>query len=145
MSANPLYSWTDMTKIGVAMTSFGAFFMFLGVLMFLDSAMLTLGNLLFVGGVVLVMGPDRCRTFFLERSRWRASGFFFVGILLVMFGYCFIGLLLQGFGGLNLFGNFVPMVVRVLEVAPIIGPVFRSEPVQRVLALLNCGGASRSV
>ena len=140
-----LYNWQDGTKLGVALTGFGCFFTFLGVMMFLDSAMLTLGNLLFVSGVFLVMGKDRCISFFFERSRWRASGCFFVGILLVMFGWCFIGLLIQGFGGLNLFGNFFPMVLRVLEMAPFVGSIFRHPSVQNILAKLGLGGQARAV
>jgi hypothetical protein len=140
-----LYDMTDTRKIGVALTAFGLFFSTLGVMLFLDSALLTLGNLLFVSGVVLVMGTARCKTFFLDRTRWRASGCFFFGILLVMRGWCFVGLVLQGFGGLNLFGNFFPMIVRVLEAAPFIGPLLQSPPVQKLLAAFNCGGSSRSV
>jgi hypothetical protein len=140
-----LYDMTDTRKIGVAITAFGIFFSTLGIMFFLDSALLTLGNLLFVSGVVLVMGTARCKSFFLDRTRWRASGCFFVGILLVMRGYCFIGLMLQGFGGLNLFGNFFPMIVRVLEAAPVIGPILQLPAVQKLLAAFNCGGANRSV
>lgn len=142
---NSLYDWNDTTKIGVALTSFGCFFSFIGVLMFLDSAMLTLGNILFVAGVALVMGPARCKAFFLEPARRRASVCFFVGILLVMRGWCLIGLCVQGFGGLNLFGNFFPMIIRVLEAVPLLGTLLRHPAVQRVLELMNCGGASRSV
>ena len=143
---NSLYEWNDTTKIGVAMTAFGAFFTFLGVIFFLDSAFLTLGNLLFVGGVFLVMGPARCKSFFVERKRLRASVCFFLGILLVMMGYCFLGLCLQGFGFLNLFGNFFPMVIRVLEVTPLIGTVLRSEVAQTVMRKLSLiGGVSRTV
>jgi hypothetical protein len=140
-----LYDMTDTRKIGVALTAFGIFFSTLGIMLFLDSALLTLGNLLFVSGVVLVMGTHRCKNFFFDRSRWRASGCFFVGILMVMRGWCLVGLMLQGFGGLNLFGNFFPMIVRVLEAAPVIGPLIRLPALQKLLAAFNCGGASRSV
>jgi hypothetical protein len=128
-----LYNWTDATKIGVALTAFGSFFFMLGIMMFLDSAMLTLGNLLFVSGVVVVMGKERCRTFFLDRRRMRASICFFIGILMVMWGWCFFGLLVQGFGGLNLFGNFFPTVIRVLEALPVIGNILQHPAIQKIL------------
>ena len=140
-----LYNWNDLTKIGVALTGFGCFFTFLGVMMFLDTAMLTLGNALFVAGVALVMGKDRCMSFFLERSRWRGSACFFLGVLLVMTGWCFIGLLIEGFGFLNLFGNFFPMVVRVLEMAPFVGGIFRNPHVQRLLAAVGLATPQRGV
>ncbi|KEG14171.1 putative to be involved in ER-Golgi transport [Trypanosoma grayi] len=139
-----LYNWNDSTKIGVALTGLGAFFTFLGVIMLLDSALLTMGNILFVAGVALVMGPRRFQSFFL--SRRRASGCFFVGMLLIIMGFCFVGLLLQGFGALNLFGNFFPMVARVLESVPLLGPVMLSTPVQQLLTWLGLQGhRSRNV
>ncbi|CCW69572.1 unnamed protein product [Phytomonas sp. Hart1] len=133
-----LYRWSDTTKIGVALTGLGFFFSALGFIMFLDSVLLTMGNILFVVGVALVMGPLRFKNFFLARCR--ASTCFFVGILLVLLGWCFLGLLIQGFGALNLFGNFFPMVTRVLESLPVIGPIILSTPVQAVLIRLNLTG-----
>lgn len=134
-----LYNWNDATKIGVALTGFGSFFTCLGVMFFLDSALLTMGNLLFVAGIAMVMGPARCKAFFLEKKRLRASACFFTGIVLVMIGWCFIGLVIQGFGGLNLFGNFFPMIARVLESLPVVGSVMQLTPVQMVLERLDLG------
>ena len=128
-----LYNWNDTTKIGVALTALGSFFFFLGVVMLLDSAMLTLGNILFVAGVFLVMGPQRSKGFFFDRRRLRASIPFFFGIFLVLIGHCFLGLIVQGFGGLNLFGNFFPTVIRVLEAMPVIGNILQAPPVQAIL------------
>ncbi|KAG5507692.1 hypothetical protein JKF63_06641 [Porcisia hertigi] len=140
-----LYNWNDTTKIGVAFTGLGMFFTFMGVVMLLDSILLTMGNILFVTGVAMVMGPKRCKTFFIARQR--ASTCFFVGILFVFFRWCFIGLCIQGFGALNLFGNFFPTVARVLESTPVIGPILLSAPVQKVFSLMhvNEGRNSRNV
>lgn len=140
-----LYNPGDLTKLGVLLTGFGIFFSFIGVLMFLDSAMLTIGNLLFVAGVALVMGPQRCRGFFFDRRRARASICFFLGIVLVVFGHCLIGIVIQGFGGLNLFGNFFPMVVRMLETLPLIGPLMRSAPVQQAVRFFESRDNRRNV
>ena len=128
-----LYNWNDATKIGVALTGLGVFFSFLGIVMLLDSALLTLGNMLFVAGIALVMGPARCKSFFLEKRRLRSSACFFIGILLVMLGWCLVGLMIQGFGALNLFGNFFPMVVRVFESMPVIGPLLEHPFAQNIL------------
>lgn len=130
-----LYNWSDATKIGVALTGLGVFFTLMGVVMLLDSILLTMGNVFFVAGVAMVMGPTRCRTFFVARRR--ASICFFVGMLCVLFRWCFIGLCIEGFGALNLFGNFFPMIARVLESMPVIGPVMLSSPMQRIFALLR--------
>lgn len=130
-----LYNWNDSTKIGVAFTGLGMFFTFMGIVMLLDSILLTMGNFLFVAGVAMVMGPRRCKAFFIARQR--ASACFFLGILFVVLRWCFIGLCIQGFGALNLFGNFFPVLVRVLESAPVIGPIILSAPVQKVLSLMH--------
>ena len=140
-----LYNPGDATKIGVLLTGFGGFFFFMGIVMVLDSSLLTLGNILFVAGVSLTMGPHRCKSFFLEKKRMRSSICFFVGILLVMLGWCFFGLIIQMFGALNLFGNFFPMVVRLLESLPLLGPLMRSQPVQKLVAYFEGRDTKRSV
>lgn len=140
-----LYNWSDTTKVGVACTCLGVFFTFLGIITLLDSILLTMGNMLFIAGVALVMGPLRCLNFF--RSRRQASICFFTGVLLVLFRWCLTGLCIQGFGALNLFGNFFPMVARVLESTPFIGPIMLSAPMQKLFSLLHLsdGRHARSV
>lgn len=140
-----LYNPKDATKIGVLLTGFGGFFFFLGIMMFLDSSMLTLGNILFVAGVALTMGPHRCKAFFLEKKRMRSSICFFVGILLVMVGWCFFGLIIQMFGALNLFGNFFPLAVRLLESLPLIGPIMCTQPIQKLVAYVEGRDTKRNV
>ncbi|KAG5481123.1 hypothetical protein LSCM1_06804 [Leishmania martiniquensis] len=130
-----LYNWSDTTKMGVAFTGLGVFFSFMGVVMLLDSILLTMGNILFVAGVAMVMGPQRCKAFFIARRR--ASACFFLGIVLVFLRWCFIGLCIQGFGALNLFGNFFPVLARVLESTPVLGPILLSAPVQKALSLMH--------
>ncbi|CAD2222365.1 hypothetical protein AGDE_02120 [Angomonas deanei] len=130
-----LYSWNDLTKIGVFLTGLGVFFSVLGVMMLLDKALLTMGNVLFVAGVALVTGPKRFKNFFVVRRR--ASACFFVGMMLVLMGWCLVGLCFQMFGALNLFGDFFPVVARVLESTPLIGPLILSPPIQKLFKMLG--------
>lgn len=134
-----LYNWSDTTKIGVALTGLGVFFTLMGIVLLLDSILLTMGNVFFVAGVVMVMGRTRCKNFFV--SRRRASTCFFLGMLLVLLRWCFIGLCIEGFGALNLFGNFFPMIARVLESMPIIGPIMMTYPFQKLFSLLHLSDA----
>eukprot|EP00758_Cryptobia_borreli_P009007 Tbor_TRINITY_DN5438_c0_g2::TRINITY_DN5438_c0_g2_i1::g.24252::m.24252 len=145
MGYDSLYNPGDMTKVGIVMTGFGVFFFLLGIFMFLDSSILTIGNLLFSAGMPLTMGPQRCKSFFLDRRRARSSICFFIGIVMVMFRWCFIGLIIQGFGALNLFGNFFPMMVRMLEALPLIGPVMRLAPVQKAVQFFEGRESRRTV
>eukprot|EP01060_Flectonema_neradi_P009413 TRINITY_DN1670_c0_g2_i2.p1 TRINITY_DN1670_c0_g2~~TRINITY_DN1670_c0_g2_i2.p1 ORF type:complete len:140 (+),score=12.72 TRINITY_DN1670_c0_g2_i2:251-670(+) len=114
---------SDNQKIGIALSLMGSIFMFLGVILLLDSALLTMGNVMFLVGLVMTMGPARTQTFFLDRKRMRPSVIFFVGVFLVLYGYVIIGLLMEGFGALNLFGNFVPVAYRVMKGMPIFGNI----------------------
>uniref|UniRef100_A0A1I7U6I9 Vesicle transport protein GOT1B n=1 Tax=Caenorhabditis tropicalis TaxID=1561998 RepID=A0A1I7U6I9_9PELO len=76
-------------QIGVGLTAFGFFFIFLGVLMFLDSALLAIGNLLFI-----------------------------VGIFVVLFGYPLFGMIAECWGFILLFGGFLPGIVNLLRTIP---------------------------
>jgi len=112
---------TDGQKIGVALTSFGALFMFLGVMLFFDGALLALGNLLFLAGLTLIIGPHKTFYFFARRQKLRGTACFFGGILLVFFKWPFVGVVVETFGFLNLFGDFFPVVLTFLRQLPGIG------------------------
>jgi len=111
-------------EIGVALTTFGGLFMFLGVILFFDGALLALGNvrfhssssqqqnhnsnqpqqILFVSGLTLIIGPQKTFYFFARKQKLRGTVCFIGGILLVFFKRPFIGMLIETFGFLNLFG-----------------------------------------
>ncbi|CCA72439.1 probable GOT1-Membrane protein required for ER to Golgi transport [Serendipita indica DSM 11827] len=112
---------TDAQKIGVGLTSFGAFFMFLGVMLFFDGGLLALGNILFVSGLTLIIGPQKTFYFFARKNKLRGTICFFGGILLVFFKRPFIGMIVETFGFLNLFGDFFPVILSFLRQLPVIG------------------------
>ncbi|KAN0138350.1 Got1 domain containing protein [Lactarius tabidus] len=112
---------TDMQKIGVGLTSFGALFMMLGVMLFFDGALLALGNILFLGGLFLIIGPQKTFYFFARRNKLRGTACFLGGILLVFFKWPAIGVLVEMFGFLNLFGDFFPVILTFLRQLPFIG------------------------
>ena len=67
------------TEIGVGLTAFGVLFTFLGVAFFFDRGLLAMGNLLFLSGVALTIGPRATLRFFTRRKNMRVSFFFFGG------------------------------------------------------------------
>ncbi|EJF65158.1 Got1-domain-containing protein [Dichomitus squalens LYAD-421 SS1] len=114
---------TDGQKIGVALTSFGALFMLLGVILFFDGALLALGNILFLSGLTLIIGPSKTFYFFARKQKLRGTVCFIGGILLVFFKWPFVGVIVETFGFLNLFGDFFPVILTFLRQLPVIGQV----------------------
>ncbi|KAH9991764.1 putative GOT1-membrane protein required for ER to Golgi transport [Russula vinacea] len=112
---------TDMQKIGVGLTTFGALFMMLGIMLFFDGALLALGNILFLGGLFLIIGPQKTFYFFARKNKLRGTACFLGGILLVFFKWPTIGVLVEMFGFLNLFGDFFPVIITFLRQLPFIG------------------------
>ncbi|KAF9227277.1 Got1-domain-containing protein [Gyrodon lividus] len=112
---------SDAQKIGVALTTFGTLFMFLGVMLFFDAALLALGNMLFLSGLTLIIGPQKTFSFFARKQKLRGTICFLGGVMLVFIKYPFIGMIVETFGFLNLFGDFFPVVLTFLRQLPFIG------------------------
>jgi len=81
----------------------------------------TLGNLLFLGGLTLIIGPQKSFYFFAHKSKIRGFICFFGGILLVFFKWPFWGVIVELIGLLNLFGDFFPVILTFLRQLPIFG------------------------
>jgi len=135
---------TDGQKIGVGLTSFGVFFMFLGVMLFFDGGLLALGNILFMSGLTLIIGPTKTFYFFARKQKLRGSLCFFGGILLVFFKWPIIGILVETFGFLNLFGDFFPVILSFLRQLPVIGQIL-SLPYIRTIVDRLAGARSGSI
>jgi len=88
----------DLKKIGIGLTACGIGFTALGVLLLFDSALIAMGNILFLSGVTLIIGPQRSVRFFFQKKKLRGSIFFFIGIALVLFRKGFQTVPLAGFG-----------------------------------------------
>ncbi|KAH6571752.1 hypothetical protein BASA50_001660 [Batrachochytrium salamandrivorans] len=114
---------TDTQKIGVGLTAFGIFFMLLGILLFFDGGLVAIGNILFLGGLTLVIGISKTVTFFSRKEKIRGTVCFFLGVILVFLKWPFVGVCIELFGFINLFGDFLPVVISFLRRLPIIGPL----------------------
>lgn len=111
----------DNRKIGTLLLGVGFLFLFLGVLLFFDTALLAIGDILFLSGLALTIGLSRTVKFFTRKERWRGIVCFLGGIVLVFIKWPIIGMLVQSFGFLNLFGSFFPVAIAFLRQTPVIG------------------------
>lgn len=94
-----------------------------GVLTFFDRALLALGNILFIIGLLLIIGPHKTYNFFTRPNKRRGSFFFSLGVLMILFKWTFIGFLIESLGIIGLFGDFFAVVVQFLRSLPVIGPL----------------------
>lgn len=116
-----MISLTDSQKIGMGLTGFGVFFLFFGMILFFDKALLAIGNILFVVGLAFVIGLERTFRFFFQRHKLKASSFFLGGVLIVLIGWPIVGVLLEIYGFVLLFRGFFPVVVGFIRRIPVLG------------------------
>lgn len=127
--------WLSETqKVGVAITGFGVLFLFGGCLMFFDTGLLVIGNLLFVVGLVMVIGVQKTKSFFfMRRDKWRGSLCFFAGCTLILMRWAKLGMLLEAIGFVNLFGDFFPFLLGFARRLPVVGPFLNAPYVSPVV------------
>jgi hypothetical protein len=85
-----------------------------------------MGNLLFLAGLMLMIGLRSTFLFFFQLQKWKGSALFFGGFALIMIGWPVFGVLLELGGGFFLFGGFIPTLIQFAKSIPIIGPIFSS-------------------
>lgn len=111
-------------------TAAGVVFFLLGIFTFFDASLLAVGNILFVIGVVLIIGPTRAIYFFARPAKIKPTLFFFGGIMLILLKRSFIGFIVESVGILFLFGDFFGTIVLFLRSFPVIGPILRHPAVE---------------
>ncbi|ODV78735.1 Golgi transport [Suhomyces tanzawaensis NRRL Y-17324] len=112
---------SERQKFGVGFTAGGLAFFVLGIMTFFDSGFLALGNILFIIGLILIIGPQRTVTFFTRPTKIRGTLCFGLGIALILMKRSFIGFILESMGILGLFGDFFGTIVTFLRSIPYIG------------------------
>lgn len=108
-------------RIGFALLGSGAVFTMLGVSLFFNKSLMRLGNLLFIAGVPITIGPGRTAGYFFQPKKSRATACLALGIFLVFIGSPVFGILLEIFGLLNLFGNMFPLLKMMIKTLPGVG------------------------
>ncbi|XP_075250556.1 vesicle transport protein GOT1B-like isoform X2 [Convolutriloba macropyga] len=123
---------SDFQKIGIGLVGFGMFFNLMGVMLMFDKGLLAIGNLLFLGGVTMIIGLERTIRFFFQRHKLKGTSFFMGGIFIVLFGYPVIGMVLETYGFLSLFGGFIPTIVGFARNIPGLNLIFAIPFINRI-------------
>ncbi|TVU30705.1 hypothetical protein EJB05_22339, partial [Eragrostis curvula] len=114
-----------LVKIGIGLTGFGVFFSFLGIIFFFDKGLIAMGNILFLSGLGLTIGPKSTLQFFAKPKNYKGTISFGAGFFLVLIGWPFFGMILEAYGFIVLFSGFWPTLVVFLQRIPIIGWIFQ--------------------
>ena len=61
----------------------------------LAATVAAMGNILFVAGTFLIIGPRRTSTYFLQKEKMRGTVCFALGFLMVIWGWAFFGLVIE--------------------------------------------------
>lgn len=136
----PSNMFSDNTKIGTGLLILGCIFLFLGCLFLFDSAMLALGDILFLTGLTLTIGVSRTIRFFSRPDRMRGIASFFGGVVLVLFRWPILGMMCQFYGLIYLFGQFFPIAAQSMRDVPVVGEIFKVPAVEQFFA--SFGGTS---
>mmetsp|Transcript_97111 Transcript_97111/g.290131 ORF Transcript_97111/g.290131 Transcript_97111/m.290131 type:complete len:139 (-) Transcript_97111:190-606(-) len=107
----------DNKKIGIGLCGIGMVCIVFGVCLFFERTFLALGNVSFLMGLGLLLGPFKAFKFFFRRDKWKGSTSYFVGILLIILRWSFCGFVLQMYGVWKLFAAFLPNVLTSLKMA----------------------------
>ncbi|KFA46658.1 hypothetical protein S40293_10112 [Stachybotrys chartarum IBT 40293] len=113
---------SDSQKIGVVFCSGGGFFLIGGVMLFFDRAMLAMGNILFLIGLTIMIGPQKTLLFFARRQKAKGTAAFFAGLILILMRWTFIGFIVEAYGIAVLFGDFLGTIAGFARNLPVVGP-----------------------
>jgi len=83
---------------------------------------------------------EKAFKFFFQRRKLKGTITFFGGIFLVLSGWAFIGFLVEGFGFINLFGDFFPVVLNFLRQLPVIGTILNLPVIREIVNGIVHGG-----
>eukprot|EP00042_Codosiga_hollandica_P039234 m.326568 g.326568 ORF g.326568 m.326568 type:complete len:139 (+) comp55576_c1_seq1:3228-3644(+) len=127
-----MFNLTDSQKIGVGLVGFGLLFLMLGVLLFFDSALLAMGNIMFLVGITLMIGFQNTISFFFKREKIKGTSLFFLGVVVVLLRWAMFGIIIESIGSYYLFSGFVPTAVATMRHMPIIGNLFAIPAVNKL-------------
>ncbi|PTB45679.1 hypothetical protein M441DRAFT_159741 [Trichoderma asperellum CBS 433.97] len=97
---------SDNQKIGVVFCSGGR---------------LAMGNILFLIGLTIIIGPQKTFLFFARKQKAKGTAAFFAGLTLILIKWTFIGFIVEAYGIAVLFGDFLGTIAGFARGLPVIG------------------------
>ena len=116
----------DNTMIGCILIFVSFFFFALSMMLMMNRGFLIIANVSFLMGIVALLGPQNAVSFFTKKSKWKASGMYFLGLIVIMIGYpmcTLVGFSLQMYGIYLLFRSFLKVAYGYVQTLPVIGPI----------------------
>ncbi|OAA64247.1 Got1-like family protein [Niveomyces insectorum RCEF 264] len=93
-----------------------------GVMLFFDRAMLAMGNILFLIGLTIIIGPQKTLLFFARKQKAKGTAAFFGGLALILLRWPLIGFCVELYGIMVLFGDFLGTIAAFARNTPVVGP-----------------------
>lgn len=84
--------------------------------------MLAMGNVLFLIGLTIIIGPAKTALFFARRQKLKGTAAFAGGIMLILLRWPLIGFLVELYGIFVLFGDFLGTIASFMRNMPVVGP-----------------------
>ena len=132
-----MFKMDDRRTIGLGLTGLGVAFSFFGILMFFDKALIALGNILFLSGITVTIGPQATIRFFTRKKHYKGSAFFLGGSAFVVFGWTVVGLLLELYGFWLLFSGFFPTIVQYMRRIPYLSTILNLPIFKGIISFLS--------
>ncbi|CAA7396429.1 unnamed protein product [Spirodela intermedia] len=93
----------EKTKVGIGLLGCGAFFAFLGIVLFFDKGLLALSNIFCFSGVVLLLGWQSACQLLMNKKNYKGSICFILGIFSILLRWPIVGFILEIYGTYVLF------------------------------------------
>ncbi|MCJ1472674.1 Golgi Transport [Lambiella insularis] len=84
-----------------------------------------MGNILFLIGLPLIIGPQKMVLFFARRNKLKGTAAFVAGIILILLRWPLIGFCVELYGIAVLFGDFLVTIGDYAGNVPVVGPWVR--------------------
>ena len=114
--------FSDNNKIGMFLVITGICSFTTGIFFFFERSLLLLGDICFIVGICMLLGPKGSLGFFTKKSKLIPSLIYLLGFFLLVVRWSFVGAVVQIYALFSMFRSFLPFIFEYLMSVPVIGP-----------------------